>query len=165
MMKALELEALFNEHAEAVYRAVYRVTLDAQVSEDAVQEAFVKLITRPPKRQDNLVAWLKRVAVNSAIDGLRRSNRSKPLADHDPADQRGEYDANIHEAEFSDEVLAALKQLKADHRAAVLAVDRDGMSYQDAAALLGVKLNKLKTDLLRGRRALHRLLQGVAEKR
>jgi predicted SnoaL-like aldol condensation-catalyzing enzyme len=37
----------------------------------------------------------------------------------------------------------------------VLAVDRDGMSYTDAADLLGVHLNKLKTDLLRGRRALH----------
>jgi DNA-directed RNA polymerase specialized sigma24 family protein len=33
------------------------------------------------------------------------------------------------------------------------------MSYQDAAELLGVHLNKLKTDLLRGRRALHDLLK------
>lgn len=156
VMHQTDIEILFRDHAAAVHAAVYRLTLNRAAAEDATQEAFVRLLTRPPQDESNVVAWLKRVAVNSAIDALRRGNRQKDL---------GDFEAEAHERPdtsditLSDELTGALTRLKADHRAAVLAVDRDGMSYQDAAELLGVHLNKLKTDLLRGRRALHDLLK------
>ncbi len=151
------IEKLFAEHAGAVHAAVYRLTLDSAAAEDATQEAFVRLLTRPPRDESNLAAWLKRVAVNFAIDTLRRTNRHKPFGDfeHEAQDR-----PDVSDTSLSGELVAALQRLKADHRAAVLAVDRDGMSYTDAADLLGVHLNKLKTDLLRGRRALHELLKG-----
>lgn len=159
MATEAEVEKLFQAHAAAVHAAVYRVTLDAAAAEDATQEAFVRLLTRPPGDESNLPAWLKRVAVNAAIDALRRTSRSVSLGDHDAeAPEQAPVTADVP---FSAELENALKRLKPDHRVAVLAVDRDGMSYQDAAALLGVRLNKLKTDLLRGRRALHGLLKGT----
>jgi RNA polymerase sigma-70 factor (ECF subfamily) len=154
-----DIEKLFAEHAGAVHAAVYRLTLDGAAAEDATQEAFVRLLTRPPRDDSNLAAWLKRVAVNFAIDTLRRTNRHKPLGDFE---REARDRPDVSDTSLGDELKHALKRLKADHRAAVLAVDRDGMSYGDAADLLGVHLNKLKTDLLRGRRALHDLLKGSA---
>lgn len=156
-MRQTDFENLFAQHGAAVHAAVYRLTLDNAAAEDATQEAFVRLLTRPPQDQSNVAAWLKRVAVNFAIDTLRRTNRQKPLADFDHA---APDETPVYSDHLSGELVAALQALKADHRAAVLAVDRDGMSYQDAAQLLGVHLNKLKTDLLRGRRALFELLKG-----
>jgi RNA polymerase sigma-70 factor, ECF subfamily len=156
IMSGRDVEGLFQEHAESVFGAVYRVTLDRAAAEDATQEAFVRLITRPPREDSNLGAWLRRVAVNFAIDNLRRNSRQQPLGDHDVPDRPGHVP---RDTALSDGLLRALSRLKPDHRAAVLAVDRDGMSYQDASELLGVHLNKLKTDLLRGRRALHDLLK------
>jgi RNA polymerase sigma-70 factor, ECF subfamily len=156
-MSQAEVERLFAEHARAVHATVFRLTLDSAASEDATQEAFVRLLTKPPKEQGNIAAWLKRVAVNAAIDTLRRTNRHKPLGDFERADEPR---PDVSDTTLSDEMVEALKRLKPDHRAAVLAVDRDGMCYADAADLLGVRLNKLKTDLLRGRRALFESLQG-----
>lgn len=156
-MRQADFETLFAQHGAAVHAAVYRLTLDNAAAEDATQEAFVRLLTRPPQDTSNVPAWLKRVAVNFAIDTLRRTNRHKPLADFD---QAAPDELPVYTEQLSGELVDALKALKADHRAAVLAVDRDGMSYQDAAQLLGVHLNKLKTDLLRGRRALFDLLKG-----
>lgn len=158
-MRQAEVEKLFAEHSRAVHAAVYRLTLDGAAAEDATQEAFVRLLTRPPRDNSNLPAWLKRVAVNAAIDTLRRTNRHKPLGDyeHEAVDR-----PDVSDTSLSGELVSALHRLKADHRAAVLAVDRDGMSYTDAADLLGVHINKLKTDLLRGRRALHDQLKGSA---
>ncbi|MCC7508090.1 MAG: sigma-70 family RNA polymerase sigma factor [Planctomycetes bacterium] len=158
-MRQADIEILFAEHAAAVHAAVYRLTLDAAAAEDATQEAFVRLLTRPPRDDSNLAAWLKRVAVNFAIDTLRRTNRIKQLGEfeHEALDR-----PDVSDTTLSDDLKVALSRIKADHRAAVLAVDRDGMSYTDAADLLGVHINKLKTDLLRGRRALHELLKGSA---
>jgi RNA polymerase sigma-70 factor (ECF subfamily) len=158
-MQRNDVELLFREHGKAVHAAVYRLTLDGAAAEDATQEAFVRLITRPPKDDSNLGAWLKRVAVNFAIDTLRRTNRQKPMGDWE-LEASEQHD--VSDTTLSAELTAALQRLKSDHRAAVLAVDRDGMSYTDAADLLGVHLNKLKTDLLRGRRALHDALKGSA---
>jgi RNA polymerase sigma-70 factor (ECF subfamily) len=156
-MRQTEVERLFAEHARAVHAAVFRLTLDSAAAEDATQEAFVRLLTRPPRDDSNIAAWLKRVAVNVAIDTLRRTNRHKPLGDFERPDVER---PDVSDTTLSGELVDALQRLKSDHRAAVLAVDRDGMSYSDAADLLGVHLNKLKTDLLRGRRALFDLLQG-----
>jgi RNA polymerase sigma-70 factor, ECF subfamily len=156
-MSQANVERLFAEHAAAVHATVFRLTLDSAAAEDATQEAFVRLLTKPPKEQGNIAAWLKRVAVNAAIDTLRRTNRHKPLGDYERADEPR---PDVSDTTLSDELVEALKRIKPDHRAAVLAVDRDGMSYADAADLLGVRLNKLKTDLLRGRRALFESLQG-----
>ena len=156
-MRPVDVESLFSEHAAAVHAAVYRLTLHAAAAEDATQEAFVRLLTRPPRDQRNVGAWLKRVAVNCAIDALRRGNRQKSLGEYEIA---AEASPEISDTSLSDELVDALKRIKPDHRAAVLAVDRDGMTYADAADLLGVYLNKLKTDLLRGRRALLGLLEG-----
>jgi RNA polymerase sigma-70 factor (ECF subfamily) len=158
-MQRNDVELLFAEYGKAVHAAVYRLTLDNAAAEDATQEAFVRLITRPPKDDSNLGAWLKRVAVNFAIDTLRRTNRQKPLGDWEFESQPN---PDVSDTTLSGELVQALSRLKPDHRVAVLAVDRDGMSYTDAADLLGVHLNKLKTDLLRGRRALHDALKGSA---
>ena len=159
-MRHAELETLFNEHARAVHAAVYRVTLDSAAAEDATQEAFIRLLTRPPQDHRNIAAWLKRVAVNYTIDVLRRQNRQKPIGDWD-FEAREATDVSVIDADLSDELKEALSRLKPDHRAAILAVDKDGMSYNDAADMLGIHLNKLKTDLLRGRRALHDALKGT----
>ena len=155
-MRQADFEILFAQHGAAVHAAVYRLTLDNAAAEDATQEAFVRLFTKPPQEQSNLPAWLKRVAVNYAIDVLRRTNRYKPMADYD---HEAPAEAPVYSDQLSAEMVSALQRLRPDHRAAVLSVDRDGMSYQDAAELLGVHLNKLKTDLLRGRRALFEMLK------
>ena len=152
-MTPAQVESLFKEHARSVHAVVFRLTLDAAASDDATQEAFVRLLTSPPAAQTNLAAWLKRVAVNFAIDILRRQARVIALNDQDFALKP------VSDQELGDELLAALRRLDADQRAAVLAVDRDGMSYEDAAQLTGLHLNKLRTDLARGRRALFEILK------
>ncbi len=69
-MTPTEAEKLFNEHARSIHAAVYRLTLDAAAADDATQETFVRLLQSPPPVTDNIAAWLKRVAVNFAIDVL-----------------------------------------------------------------------------------------------
>lgn len=161
-MTETQVEQLFSQHAAAIHAAVYRLTLDATAADDAVQEAFVRLLTTPPAKQDNVAGWLRRVAMNAALDALRRRAKLEPLAD-DSATAPSEGSA-VERDEQADGLMAALRRLNPDQRAAVLAVDRDGLGYREAAHLLGVALFKLKSDVIRGRRALLEILQAKEQR-
>ena len=162
-MNKAEIEGIFREHAPAVHGMVYRLTLDGAAADDATQEAFVRLLTKPPKDESNLVAWLKRVAVNFAIDQLRRQTAERGHSDFlaGASAEKSECPRPETEEDGISELTAAIKRLNPDHRAALLAIDRDGMSYVEAARLLGIAQPKLKSDLIRARRALLEMVKGA----
>lgn len=59
-----------------VWRAAYAVTADAQLAEDAAQEAFVRALRSLHRLHGRPFGpWLRRIAVNAAIDQLRRRPR------------------------------------------------------------------------------------------
>ena len=68
----------------ALRRALAVVRVPA-VAEDCAQEALARAYVRWPSIADHAAPWVTRVATNLAIDHLRRSRRSRPLADIDVA--------------------------------------------------------------------------------
>jgi len=67
------LGRLFEEHHRLVYRAAYRITGSASDAEDVLQTIFVRLARRgEAERLDNPAGYLRRAAVNTALDVLRR---------------------------------------------------------------------------------------------
>jgi RNA polymerase sigma-70 factor (ECF subfamily) len=67
------IEEFVRENWALVWRAAYAVTADAQLAEDAAQEAFIRAL----RSLDHLKSrpfgpWLRRIAINCAIDQLRR---------------------------------------------------------------------------------------------
>src|SRR5215831_15822788 len=59
-----------------LWRLCYRMTGNASDAEDIVQETFVRVLERPPKRLDDpLRPWLVQVAINLSRDLLRRRRR------------------------------------------------------------------------------------------
>jgi RNA polymerase sigma-70 factor (ECF subfamily) len=79
------VEALFDRYWPHVWRTAYAVTADRGLADDAAQEAIEKAFgaldrfdeTRP------LGPWLKRIAVNRAVDQLRRRRRVEVLHDEE----------------------------------------------------------------------------------
>ena len=72
-------------HAQGVLNVVYRMCGDMQVAEDAAQETFIQAWLRLPsyRPQASLRNWLYRIAVNTAIDMLRKEKRTFPGAIED----------------------------------------------------------------------------------
>jgi RNA polymerase sigma-70 factor (ECF subfamily) len=77
------VEALFDRYWEHAWRAAYAVTADRSLADDAAQEAIEKAFgaldrfdeTRP------FGPWLKRIAINCAVDQLRKRRRVEVLSD------------------------------------------------------------------------------------
>jgi RNA polymerase sigma-70 factor (ECF subfamily) len=156
-------------HSEPVYRALRRFGLDADEAGDVAQEVFLRAwrgLDRFEGRAQ-LSTWLYRIAFNEAQRRLgRRPLATAAAADPDgpdpiaaiPDSPRHGPDARALERELGAAVDAALSQLPADLRTAVILRDLQGLSTDEAAAVAGVRPAALKSRLHRGRLALRPLL-------
>lgn len=70
-------QVLFELFYEETYRSAYMITRNHQQAEDATQEAFLKAFTHLDTLEEpkKFGAWIRAIAVRSAIDLLRREQR------------------------------------------------------------------------------------------
>jgi RNA polymerase sigma factor (sigma-70 family) len=78
-----ELEAIFQEHNQLVYRTAYGVTGSAQEAEDVLQTVFLQLLRSgvPPGLRKNPKGYLYRAAVNQALNAVRSRRRRAEVFD------------------------------------------------------------------------------------
>jgi len=75
-------EALYNDMKTPVYTVIFRITRDEALSEDILQEVFVKLYTSPlGPSVKNPRAYVFQMARNLAIDGTKKQTRHVSLDD------------------------------------------------------------------------------------
>lgn len=83
-----DLESLFREHHDRVFRAAYRITGSVVDAEDVLQTVFLRLSRRPGgvNLDPSPASYLHRAAINAALDLLRQRNRAEsiPLDDVAP---------------------------------------------------------------------------------
>ena len=77
-----ELEELFREHHQLIYRTAYSVTGRRHDAEDVLQTIFLRLLRRglPPGFNQNAQGYLYRAAVNLSLNVVRTRNR-QPMVD------------------------------------------------------------------------------------
>jgi len=68
----LDWERLYRHAYPSVYRALVATLLDADLAADALQDAFLAGIDRPPVHHGNVAGWLFRVAMRKADRARRR---------------------------------------------------------------------------------------------
>jgi RNA polymerase sigma-70 factor (ECF subfamily) len=74
------LEQLFIAHHKAVYQAAYRITGNAGDAEDVLQTVFLRLLRREAPDPIGSSAYLRRAAVNAALDIVRERQERKVVA-------------------------------------------------------------------------------------
>jgi len=138
------------------------VTGNRHDAEDAVQEAFARASTRWSRLRDYDVpeAWVRRVALNLAVNGVRgRRRRLAALVRLGPP-------APVPAADVADVALAeALAALPLGQRQALVLHHLVGMPVEEVAATLRVPPGTVKARLHRGRRALAAQLETGEEVR
>lgn len=147
---------LFHRHRRQLHRLARLTSRTPEDAEDALQEAMLSAHRGAGSfRYDAAVgSWLHRIVVNACLDRLRRSksHRTVPLEDVYPApDRTGQVETAIV-------VQRALLRLPVEQRATIVAVDMQGYSIADTAALLGVAEGTVKSRCARGRVRLAQLL-------
>jgi RNA polymerase sigma-70 factor (ECF subfamily) len=153
-------EDVVSQHSARVYRLAYRLTGNPHDAEDLTQEVFVRvfrsLSTYTP---GTFEGWLHRITTNLFLDQARRKAKIRFDALGDDADQRmpglmPSPDSQMADGMLDDDIEAALADLPPEFRAAVVLCDIEGLSYDEIADVLGVKLGTVRSRIHRGRKML-----------
>jgi RNA polymerase sigma-70 factor (ECF subfamily) len=152
-------------HSARVYRLAYRLTGNPHDAEDLTQDVFVRVFrSLSSYTPGTFEGWLHRITTNLFLDQVRRKQRIRfdGLAD-DAAERlpgREPGPAQVYdERHFDDDVQRALDDLPPDFRAAVVLCDIEGLSYEEIAATLGIKLGTVRSRIHRGRVQLRAALE------
>ena len=152
-------------HSARVYRLAYRLTGNQHDAEDLTHDVFVRVFrSLSSYTPGTFEGWLHRITTNLFLDQVRRKQRIRfdGLAD-DAAERlagREPGPAQVYdETHFDDDVQRALDALPPDFRAAVVLCDIEGLSYEEIAATLGIKLGTVRSRIHRGRAQLRAALE------
>lgn len=142
---------LVRQHHPGVINVVYRMCGDAQLAEDAAQDAFIQAWLNLPafRPGTSLRNWLYRIAVNAALDVLRRAPQM-PLADFDEllvSDSQAGPEAALLQKERSLAVQQAISSLPESSRAVLVLREYGGLSYQEISSALDIPLGTVMSRL------------------
>ena len=150
---------IVERYGDVLMGTVYLMTHDRAVSEDLVQEAFVRAwkgigtfrLGQPVK------PWLVRIAVNQALNArARRRLPVEPLAEA----QSGAEDPALGRADDEDQVRRALDQLSDDHRRVVVLRYFADLSTAEVANAERVREGTVKSRLSRALEQMREALSG-----
>lgn len=157
---------LVGRHQERLWAIALRTMRNPEEAADALQDAYISAFRRAGSFRGDaqVTTWLHRIVVNACLDRIRRNKvrRAEPLPE-DP-DRAAELGVTASEdpmevKEERSDVAAALRQLNADQRAALVLVDMEGYSVEEAASILGCAPGTIKSRCARGRAKLVPLLR------
>ena len=146
--------ALVCRHQSAVRRLLRRLCAgDAAQADDLAQETFLRAYRRLATWQGEgrFSSWLYRIAWNGWASQARRL--PQPLLEA-PAPPRDAADAAIDRHDLE----RAMAGLREEERAALALAYGQDVSHEEAAAILDCPLGTLKTNILRGKEKLRRML-------
>lgn len=154
---------LVSEHSDMVYRVALRLTGNRPDAEDLTQDVFVRAFKSIHAFEPGtLRGWLHRITTNLFLDQARRRTRLRfdPMAEaaeRVESSQPGPHDV-LSDTELDHDVARALASLPPDQRVAVVLCDIEGLSYDEIAQILDVKVAAVRSRIHRGRERLRRSL-------
>ena len=160
-----ELVRMFHER---VYAVIYRMVSQADDARDLAQQAWVKAWQRlgTYKQESQFFTWIYRIAVNTAMDHLRKQGRRKevsldafPVSDPKPSidwtpPSEGRPDRRLEQEEIRKAFQSALASLGPEHRTALVLREVEGLSYQEIAGAMKCRMGTVMSRIFYARRLI-----------
>lgn len=162
---SLAFQLLVERYQERVFALVRHYTRSAVEIEDIAQDTFLKAYRKLAsfQRQSSFSTWLYRVAVNTALDFLKKAGRSPVqvvedpellpagTTGHDHANRIAPPDARLEREEVARITHRVLDELPEIFRTVLVLREFEDLSYQEMADLLGVSIGTVESRLFRAR--------------
>jgi RNA polymerase sigma factor (sigma-70 family) len=161
------LEALYDRYGRAAYSLARRILTEETLAQDVVQEVFLSL-WRDARRFDagrgTVATYLLSMTHHRAVDVVRREENLRRWRTSDEGlelapDPKARVEDEVEASERRAEVRAALAELPAAQREALLLAYFGGYTQREVAALVGVPLGTVKTRMAAGMRKMKEALQ------
>ena len=152
------------KYGRFLYNVAYRLTGNDDDAQDLVQEVLLRVRKGLERYQPgSMEGWLSRIATNAFLDDVRRRRRRPlELAPEEPDNvlpPAAGADVAFEASALPEDVQAALRDLPADYRSAVVLSDVVGLTYQEISEALDVPIGTVRSRLHRGRALLREALR------
>ena len=164
-MQEAAVEALVDQYASSLYRVAYSVLRNAADAEDAVQEAFLRVLRHRDTLEEvrDRRVWLIRIVWNIVLDRKRRS-KTRPETDDVDELARVLPSAGLSAeqlaaaAQHHARVLACVDKLPAKERQVLMLSAFDELSSVEIAGVLGITESSVRSRLFRARNLMAEML-------
>jgi RNA polymerase sigma-70 factor, ECF subfamily len=151
-----DLEAIFRTQYPRIARVIARVIGDPARAEELAVEVFLKLWRSPEVQNQKPAAWLYRVAVRSGIDELRRQTRRTRYESFLKIILAAPTPEEIHSTKEEQRRVRTVLATIDVRQAELLMLRSHGLSYEELAAALEIKLSSVGTLLSRAQQAFRK---------
>jgi len=157
--RSVDIAELAREHYTLVYRFCAR-RVGTELAADVAQETFLTAQRAKPefRGRSAVTTWLIGIAFNECRRALRKQRREPPPIEFDSAVTPSAEAALIDRQALSE----AMRRLSREHREVVVLHELDGLTYEQAAKVLGVPVGTVKSRLHHAFVQLRRSLDGGA---
>lgn len=158
------VDALLRQHYDIVHAVCHRMVHNSDSANDAVQNALISVVKGLPRfdGRSAFSTWVYRIATNSAIDEIRRTQRQPtPVSDGTLAAHAGTFDPTAGLADQMDQdsaLAAALALIPEEFRTALVLRYVVDLDYAEIAEVLEVPVGTVRSRLSRGRHLMADLL-------
>jgi len=156
-----------------LYRMFYRPMLGICMryassmaeAEDVVMEGFMNVFGKIQtyKSTGPFEAWMQRIFVNTAIDNFRKNKKLKNISYYDDASRINGAELNLPDNLTTELILNTVQKLPEGYRMVFNLYAIEGYSHKEIAEKLFISVNTSKTQLLKARKYLKRLLLELDE--
>ena len=147
---------LVRRHREGVINVVYRMCGDANLAEDAAQEAFIRAWQHLPtyRPRPAFRNWVYRIAIKAARDVLRRERETVDVDDLSLSAPDPGPEAIVAGKEQGEHVQMAVLELPPASRTVLVLREYEGLSYREIAETLNIPMGTVMSRLNYARRRL-----------
>ena len=163
-------EVLTSEHQKYIYNVILRIIFDREEALDLTQETLLKAYLNIKKFKENssFRTWLYRIAVNSAIDYLRKRN-----VERSNFRKIEEFENEVKDFETPEEVvdkkltaeivMKEINKLPIDYKVVLILRDIEGLNYEEISKIMNLNLGTVKSRLWRARNLLKERIKSLPE--
>lgn len=167
------LAPLVEKYKRMVYRLAMQITKNHADADDVMQETFIKVYRsiRTFRKDAAFETWLYRIAVNEALNFVKRRERQRTSAFETTSEAEYETtaryraqlanDPHVHaeKTELRHHVTAAVNSLSLKHRTVVILHEFEGLTHAEIASILNCSEGTVRSRLHYARKKLRTLLK------
>jgi len=152
---------LYEKYSRKMMGVCMRYTNNRDEAEDVLQDGFVKVFEKISsfQSQGSFEGWLRRIFVNTALDNIRKNKEHNLLADIDQVGYSLDAGTNVESDLNAEELLTILNKIPAGYKVVFNMFVIEGYSHKEIADELGVSESTSKTQFLRAKAYLMKVMQ------
>ena len=154
-------QELYEKYAPKMYGVCLRYACNKEIAQDLMHDGFITVFSKISsfRGEGSFEGWLRRIFVNTALGYLRKTDIVGHAAEIETAGQFGSAEATAVEQMTEAELLRCIAKPPDGYRAVLNLFAIEGYSHKEIAAMLNISEGTSRSQYLRAKVFLQKLLQ------